>query len=279
MKLIRLLSVALLLIFSCAEIVWAGHVLDVENSKDYGLFSRMPGFYINDYEANFNALDVPTGPETQMAIEGDYTFLDYILEDGGKSPSKLQIVRNFSNLIKELGGVTVYEGESENHYFAVTYKLEKSGKQIWVVLSPGNEGDAYSLKIVEKGDMIQDVTASDMLDALARDGRVTLYIHFNSGKSDLLPESRPVIDEIVALLKNNPELKLSIEGHTDNVGEPTMNKQLSEQRALAVLSEIKVAGVAVDGFIARGFGQEKPIADNKSEEGRAKNRRVELVKQ
>lgn len=279
MKLRRLFSVALLLIFSCAHIVWAGHVLDVENSKDYGLFSRMPGFYINDYESNFNALDVPTGQETQMAIEGQYTFLDYILEDGGKSPSRLQIIRNFSNVVKDLGGMTVYEGESENYPFAVTYKLEKSGKQIWVVLSPGYEGDTYSVKIVEKGDMNQDLTASDMLDALNRDGRVTLYIHFNSGKSDLVPESRPVIDEIVALLKNNPELKLSIEGHTDNVGEPAMNKQLSEQRALTVLSEIKGAGVAVDGFISKGFGQEKPVADNKSEEGRAKNRRVELVKQ
>jgi outer membrane protein OmpA-like peptidoglycan-associated protein len=79
-------------------------------------------------------------------------------------------------------------------------------------------------------------------------------------------------------MKSHPDLKLSIEGHTDNVGTPASNKTLSEQRAKAVLDAVVKLDVAANRMTALGWGQDKPIADNRSEDGRAKNRRVEIVK-
>jgi len=95
---------------------------------------------------------------------------------------------------------------------------------------------------------------------------------------DIKPESQGIVEQIAALLKANPDLKLSIEGHTDNVGTPQGNKTLSEQRAQSVMNAVVGRGIAAVRLSAVGWGQDKPVADNRSEEGRAKNRRVEIVK-
>jgi len=80
------------------------------------------------------------------------------------------------------------------------------------------------------------------------------------------------------MMKANPDLKIGVEGHTDNVGNPKSNKTLSDERAMAVVASIVAQGIDPKRLSAAGHGQDKPIADNKTEEGRAKNRRVELVK-
>lgn len=86
------------------------------------------------------------------------------------------------------------------------------------------------------------------------------------------------MDQIYDLLKNNPGLKVSIEGHTDNTGTPAGNKTLSESRAKAVAEAITLRGIDKSRLTSKGWGQEKPVADNRTEEGKAKNRRVEIVK-
>ncbi|MNC85266.1 Peptidoglycan-binding protein ArfA [compost metagenome] len=80
------------------------------------------------------------------------------------------------------------------------------------------------------------------------------------------------------MLKSAPAMRIAIEGHTDNVGQAPANKALSEQRARSVMNAIVAAGIDAKQLTASGLGQERPIADNRSEDGRAKNRRVELVK-
>jgi outer membrane protein OmpA-like peptidoglycan-associated protein len=80
------------------------------------------------------------------------------------------------------------------------------------------------------------------------------------------------------MMKSNPDLKIGVEGHTDNVGTPASNKTLSEERAKSVVSEIVGQGISSDRLSPSGFGQDKPIADNNTDEGKAKNRRVELVR-
>jgi outer membrane protein OmpA-like peptidoglycan-associated protein len=107
---------------------------------------------------------------------------------------------------------------------------------------------------------------------------MALYINFDTGKSNIKPESMGIIDQIAALLQAHPDLRLSIEGHTDNVGTPQSNKTLSQQRANSVMSAVAQKGIAANRMTAVGWGQEKPIADNRSEDGKAKNRRVEIVK-
>jgi len=79
-------------------------------------------------------------------------------------------------------------------------------------------------------------------------------------------------------MKAEPEMKVSIEGHTDNTGDPAANKKLSERRAKAVQESLVAKGIAAARLSSRGWGQEKPVADNRSEEGKAKNRRVEIIK-
>jgi OmpA-OmpF porin, OOP family len=87
-----------------------------------------------------------------------------------------------------------------------------------------------------------------------------------------------MVDEIYELMNSNPSLKISIEGHTDNVETPESNKTLSDARAKAVLNAIVSKGISKARMTSVGWGQEKPVADNRTEEGRAKNRRVEIVK-
>lgn len=80
------------------------------------------------------------------------------------------------------------------------------------------------------------------------------------------------------MLKANPDFKIAIDGHTDNVGDAKSNKKLSEARAHAVMNAVVAQGIDSKRLIAAWFGMEQPVADNRTEEGRAKNRRVELVK-
>jgi len=147
---------------------------------------------------------------------------------------------------------------------------------IWVEVWPWSGN--YILTVVEKEAMKQEISATDMLNTLNKDGYVALDIHFDTGKSTIRDESRPMIEQIVKLMKDNGDLKLSIEGHTDNVGDAKSNKTLSEQRAKSVMDALVKNDIDGKRLSAVGYGQEKPVGDNRTEEGRAKNRRVELVK-
>lgn len=120
----------------------------------------------------------------------------------------------------------------------------------------------------------------DLYDALTEKGRVALQgIYFDTGSDRLRPESTPTLKQIGTMLKEHADLKLAIEGHTDNVGKSDFNKQLSQERAEAVQAYL-VKNFAVDAsrLTAAGLGDTKPAASNDSPEGRQQNRRVELVK-
>ena len=246
---------------------------DEAGCKDHPMFSRMKSFHITGCESNFDAVEFSLDEEKTQTVEGQKSKITYTLNDDATAPSPLQIRRNYQNAVKQLGGALVYE--SDNY---ASYKIVKNGKEIWLKLDIYNNGGVYDLTVLEKGEMTQEVTANEMLEALNKDGFMALYINFDAGKSDIKPESRPIVDQVVALLKGNPDLKLSIEGHTDNVGTPQDNKTLSEQRAKSLMNAIVGQGIAAARLSAVGWGQDRPIADNRSEDGRAKNRRVEIVK-
>ena len=107
---------------------------------------------------------------------------------------------------------------------------------------------------------------------------IALYINFETGKSDIKPESQSIVDQIAEMLGQNKDLKISIEGHTDNVGSEKSNQILSENRANAVMKALITCGIEKTRLSYKGWGATKPIADNSTEEGKAKNRRVEIVK-
>jgi len=116
-------------------------------------------------------------------------------------------------------------------------------------------------------------------DELKAGGRVRLYgITFDSDSDVLRPESKSTLDQVVATLKKDPALQITIEGHTDSTSTPQHNQQLSEKRALAVKASLAAAGIDGGRLATAGFGATKPVATNDSAIGRAENRRVELVR-
>ena len=121
--------------------------------------------------------------------------------------------------------------------------------------------------------------AVPLYDRMSSDGKIVTYgITFDIGKSTIKPESMGEINRIVKLMNDNPELKFEVQGHTDNTGNAASNQTLSEQRANAIVAKMVEMGIASNRLTAVGKGQSVPIADNSTDEGRAKNRRVEFVK-
>jgi OOP family OmpA-OmpF porin len=282
----KLIMIFLLCIIASFNIVFAGE--DIEGSKDNPYLSRMPNYLITDFEEKeFEAFRFCDG-KALKTIEGKYSKTYYEIDENATKASGIQISRNYANAVKNIGGTVLYEGTAwesncEEGDFCgtgrlVTAKIGKGNKELWVQISTCDDGNDYTLTMIERQAMKQDITASDMLNDLNTAGHVTLYINFDTGKSTIKPESQPVIEQIVSLMKDNPDLKIGVEGHTDNVGDAKKNKILSEDRAKAVVTAIVNQGIDASRLSAAGFGQEKPIADNSTEEGRAKNRRVELVK-
>ena len=260
------------------------HAQDESEFKDTPWFSGMPNYSIYDGgDVEFDSYNFFNGKNC-TTVEGRKFKRTYALKEDAQKSSVVQIIRNYSNAIKSMGGTVIYEGMPQNANCAdnnglnmVVGKAVKGTDELWAeVVTLG--GDDYYLTIVLKELMKQDVTASSMFEALNRDGHIALYINFDFGKSTIRDESKPIIDQIVQMLKDNQDLKLSVEGHTDNVGTPASNKTLSEARAKSVVLAIVGQGISADRLSPAGYGQDKPVADNNTEEGRAKNRRVELVK-
>jgi outer membrane protein OmpA-like peptidoglycan-associated protein len=128
-------------------------------------------------------------------------------------------------------------------------------------------------------DKIAVVKADEMQQKLARDGRVAIYgIYFDFDKAEVKPQSREQIEQLGTLMKNNPKLDVLIVGHTDAHGAFDYNLSLSQRRAQAVAQALAADfGIAARRVTAAGAGMMAPVASNRSEDGRAKNRRVEIV--
>jgi OmpA-OmpF porin, OOP family len=139
---------------------------------------------------------------------------------------------------------------------------------------------ASSQNAVMFGNLSINAGGLDMYDALMADGRVvTQGILFDIDSDRLRPESTPTLREIAEMLRAHPDLKISIEGHTDSSGDAARNQSLSERRAAAVQQYLTgTAHIAADRLGSHGFGSSRPVAENETPEGRQQNRRVELVR-
>jgi outer membrane protein OmpA-like peptidoglycan-associated protein len=255
---------------------------DAKGCKDHPAFSRMPNFYINGCtQKEFDAVDFyePPQGEKSVKVEGRTYVIEYRAQKGieGKTTT-LQMMRNYANAARQIGGI-VYERTSNNMAYI---KVVKDGKEIWVRLDPYG-GDRYYLIFVEKEAMKQEVTADAkfMSEGITSTGHVAIYgIYFDFNKSDVKPESEPALSEIAKLLTGTPNLKVFIVGHTDNVGGVDFNMKLSQARADAVVKALSTKyKVNPQQMKAYGVGQLAPVASNDTEDGKAKNRRVELTKQ
>lgn len=257
---------------------------DRKGCKDHPLFSRMEGFYIARCEKKDFDAEEFRDPETKnkVTVEGQKYVIEYSLKKGFENKhSRLQISRNYLNAIQKIGGIGF---ENDPKWPDSTYmKITKDGKEIWAVVYQRLAGLACRLIIIEKQAMAQEIVANAkfMAEGLSSTGHVAIYgIYFDFNKADVKPESEPALKEITTLLQQDAKLKLYVVGHTDNVGGLDYNMKLSQQRAEAVVKElVSKYKIAPDRLKAGGVGPLAPVTSNDTEEGKAKNRRVELVKQ
>jgi OOP family OmpA-OmpF porin len=255
---------------------------DTPGSKDPDLFSRMPGFIISSYEAvEFDRYEFKTGATKTEKVEGRRTFVGYTAKEGVTHPSGLQVIRNYVNAAKAVGGSQVYEYEDGGTQYS-TIRIIKEDGEVWAEVSGANNG-MYNVQLVRKQLMKQEVVVN--ADALSKGiketGRVAVYgIYFDTAKADLKPASDPALAEIVKMLKADANLKVYVVGHTDNAGQFASNVKLSQDRAASVVNALTSKyGIAAARLTPFGAGPTSPIASNKTDEGKAKNRRVELVGQ
>ena len=240
--------------------------------------------------------------------EGREALFQYNLEnpDTGRHYSEIEFLRNYENAIASLGGqkisgvqftpeVVAAAGGREQieKYWAAasppaldaehyTYLLRTADKEYWIHVSTGGIVPPMGfVTVLEKQGMKSSLgflDAAAMKKELDAKGRVALYINFDTDKATLRPDAQPIVAEVDKLLVADPALKLSIEGHTDNTGGADHNRELAAARARSVLGALVGLGVDSSRLASKGFGPDKPIADNSTDAGRAKNRRVELVK-
>lgn len=256
---------------------------DEEGCKDSKLVTRMTGCRIERCEVReFDArelavsrYDSNVGQRPSKEFEGAVEELHYVCSP--KTPS-LQIGRNIENALKSAGFKVLFGGREDDRYLVYA---EKGAQVVHVEAEPVNEYFRYTQTAVLRKEMAQEVTAdaTSLAAEIDKSGSVAVYgINFDTGKATLQAGSEQVLGEIVKLMKERTDWKFEVQGHTDNVGQKGANMTLSDQRAKAVVAWLTKNGVEASRLVARGYGDTKPVADNTSDEGRAKNRRVELKK-
>ena len=251
---------------------------DAQGCKDNPMFNRMPGMVIGDCSANYDEMEIIMSADVRETKEGTKTTIQYnYAPEEATAPSFFQIVKNFENAILKTAGKRIYYSKDAG---VATFFTRSGAKDVWVVLNDfgGTKRGNFELITLEIEGMKQDITANEMLQAINTKGSVTLQINFETGKSVIKPESQTIVDQIAAMLVSDPSLKVSIEGHTDNAGTAASNKTLSENRAKSVVAALVAKGIDKTRLSSKGWGQDKPVADNGTEEGKGKNRRVEIVK-
>lgn len=244
------------------------------------LAEKMSSFdNFNEFE--FVTLNKTTMKKEKVKVKGQYWKLLYeIFKPNGdrvKDISKVEYFENYKNAALEKGGEILYEDQL---YLYLRIPKDDGGKT-WCRVGPvPNLGQIY-LNIIDEEGFNQSLTfgADELKAALDKDGKVILHgILFDLDKSTLKQQSEDQLYHIVTLLLNNPGMKLEIQGHTDNQGKDEYNLKLSKNRAETVSNYLQLFGIDKQRLKTQGLGETKPIASNDTEEGRAQNRRVELIK-
>jgi outer membrane protein OmpA-like peptidoglycan-associated protein len=238
----------------------------------------MPDYYISKYEVSeFAGFDPTVVGGKDVHWEGKVYSYGYSRKEDGRPISMLQVVRNYETAIKKAGGKIL--GGDERR---VAAEIRKGGALTGVYVEAFNEGRDYNLTIVDSQPMQQEVVADAkvMQNDLADTGKtIVAGIYFDTASATIRPESGPALNEMVKLLNGSPALKVYVVGHTDSVGSLESNLKLSSDRAASVVKAITARGVAASRLKSAGVGPYSPVASNDTDGGKAKNRRVEFVKQ
>jgi outer membrane protein OmpA-like peptidoglycan-associated protein len=252
---------------------------DSEGCKDSPLLTRPSGCHITSCSASeFDAAELAlktSGDNRTKHVEGKLVKILYDCQ--GKSA--LQVRRNTEAALRSAGFTLDFTGyDTPTHYVTG----HKGGTWVAVEASELTGDSQYVFTSVITEEMKQEMTsdAKTWADEINKSGRAAVYgIEFDTGKATLRPDSEKVLVQMAGLLNSQPDWKMKVEGHTDSTGTKAGNQALSQQRAAAVVTWLVKDGIPASRLTAAGLGDSKPIADNGTEDGRARNRRVELVKQ
>jgi outer membrane protein OmpA-like peptidoglycan-associated protein len=260
----------------CAVMVAAQRppLQDKKGCAESTVLSKMPGCVVQicDVRQYHTALMPLNKQDRTNNIEGAYERLRYLCPP---ETGPLEKIRNAEGALKAAGYNILYSDK----YFTTRYWLTARKGPQWVYVY--TDGAAYEVTSVLAKQMEQQMqaNAAGWADAINQTGRVSIYgINFDTGKATIRPDSEPALKEVVQLLQNNAGWAMVVAGHTDNVGARELNWTLSRQRAESVIAWLALKGIDRTRLIPAGFGDTRPLVDNGTEDGRAKNRRVDLVK-
>ena len=252
---------------------------DRKGCNDHPLLSRMQDFYITSCrEVEYDSHEFYDAERKKHVIEGHKWTINYKIKKGLKPAGVLKIRKNYVNAVKEIGGMVLNEGGR------TCMRVPTEGKETWIELNLATTttGDNYSLTVVEKAAMEQEVVAytRPMARDIKETGHVAIYgIYFDHDSYHIEPESAATLEAIAEMLKTNSTLNIYVVGHTDMTGDLEYNMRLSGERAQAVVDAlVKEYGIASNRLKAKGIGPLSPVTTNRTEEGKKRNRRVELVK-
>ena len=229
-------------------------------------------------------------------------YKTFVSPKQGEEFSQHFFEKSMADYLQSIGAVKVFDGEITKEEYERYNKQDpnKGGEgdmgyagqnmKFWV-LRTKDKGNVYiqylsnnagaSLNVLQEANFkqtITKVTADDIANDLTKNGKSILYINFDVDQAKITQEGDEIVTEIANALKKDNTMKISIEGHTDNSGDAKHNKKLSNDRANAVMQKLIALGIDKTRLSAIGYGAEKPLVANDTEENKAKNRRVELVK-
>jgi len=205
---------------------------------------------------------------------------DAFLSPGGQSRVVFTMPGDYSKAAEEPGGHKL-DPLAADLGVETDFAFDPKTEETSLVVANGKAGGSTynSVGMTLYGRATRRVSAHELMAALQANGRAVLHINFDFDKATLRPDAVPAVEQVVVLLKDDPGLRLKIDGHTDGVGTRQHNQALSEARARTVKAAIVGRGVGADRLATAGFGATKPVADNRTEDGRFKNRRVERVRE
>lgn len=256
---------------------------------EHSLIRPLPGSMLNErssVQRNFDSfeflvLNPDTGRSETRTIKGEYRRLMYYLynEDGSRKTdvSRLEYFENFKAAALEMGGQVKWE-DSRGLVFTIP---REDGGVTWCRVEVSVGAGSATLTIIDEKPLetTLEFGPAEMMAALDAEGKVALYdILFDYDKATLRQSSNKQLQEVLTLLLQNPELSLEIQGHTDSDGSETYNLELSQRRSESVLNYLVLFGIDPSRLIAKGYGESMPVAPNDTDENKAKNRRVELVR-
>jgi len=236
-------------------------------NADFPFLGRMPGSQLKETQVDDGPMNVTTDRDQEPQLAGTGSVVKYYTIPQGVSVH--QFVTVYRNALSAAGWAIAKVGDGSDG--TVLAHFGRNGRDVWASLHIG--GDDISMRVADAG------TSSQLAKQLDRACHVPLYgIRFDFNKATLRSDSEPALQQVLTLMKSAPSLSIEVQGHTDAIGNDAANTKLSEARAAAVREWLTAHGIAPARVAAKGYGKTRPVASNDNDEGRARNRRVEIAK-